>query len=64
MINAANEVGVFSFLEKKCPFLDISRLVLSSVKNFRNIKISNIDEIFEADKEVRNYAKRMLNAKV
>ena len=27
-------------------------------------KISNIDEIFEADKEVRNYAKRMLNAKV
>ena len=64
VINAANEVGVFSFLEKKCSFLDISRLVISSVKNFRNIKISNIDEIFEADKEVRNYAKRMLNAKV
>ncbi|WP_459813842.1 1-deoxy-D-xylulose-5-phosphate reductoisomerase [Campylobacter concisus] len=64
VINAANEVGVFSFLEKKCSFLDISRLVLSSVKNFRNIKISNIDEIFEADKEVRNYAKRILNAKV
>jgi len=64
VINAANEVGVFSFLEKKCSFLDISRLVLSSVKNFRDIKISNIDEIFEADKEVRNYAKRMLNAKV
>ncbi len=64
MINAANEVGVFSFLEKKCSFLDISRLILGSVKKFRNLKIRSQDEIFEADKEVRNYAKRMLNAKV
>jgi len=64
VINAANEVGVFSFLEQKCSFLDISRLILGSVKKFRNLKIRSQDEIFEVDKEVRNYAKRMLNAKV
>ena len=64
VINAANEVGVFSFLEKKCSFLDISRLILASAKKFRNLKITTQDEIFETDKEVRNYAKRMLNAKV
>ena len=64
VINAANEVGVFSFLEKKCSFLDISRLILGSAKKFRNLKITTQDQIFEIDKEVRNYAKRMLNAKV
>ena len=64
VINAANEVGVFSFLEKKCSFLDISRLILGSAKKFKSLKISSVDEIYEVDKEVREYAKRMLNAKV
>ena len=64
IINAANEVGVFSFLEKKCSFLDISRLILGSAKKFKSLKISSVDEIYEVDKEVREYAKRMLNAKV
>ena len=64
VINAANEVGVFSFLEKKCSFLDISRLILGSAKKFKDLKISSIDEIYEVDKEVREYTKRMLNAKV
>lgn len=64
VINAANEVGVFSFLEKKCSFLDISRLILGLAKKFKSLKISSVDEIYEVDKEVREYAKRMLNAKV
>lgn len=64
VINAANEVGVFSFLEKKCSFLDISRFILGLAKKFKDIKISSVDEIYEVDKEVREYAKRMLNAKV
>jgi len=64
VINAANEIGVFSFLEKKCSFLDISRLILGSAKKFKSLKISSVDEIYEVDKEVREYAKRMLNAKV
>ena len=64
VINAANEVGVFSFLEKKCSFLDISRLILGSAKKFKSLKISSVDEIYEVDKEVREYAKRMLNAKI
>ena len=33
-------------------------------KKFKDIKISSVDEIYEVDKEVREYAKRMLNAKV
>ena len=38
VINAANEVGVFSFLEKKCSFLDISRLILGLAKKFKSLK--------------------------
>ncbi|MBE2984042.1 1-deoxy-D-xylulose-5-phosphate reductoisomerase [Campylobacter sp. RM9344] len=64
VINAANEVGVFAFLKNECGFLDISRIVLKAAKKFRDAKILNEDEIFKLDKEVREFAKRELNAKI
>ena len=58
IINAANEVGVFKFLQKECDFLDISQLVLAAVKRFRNIKILSQDDIFEANLQVRAWANK------
>jgi len=35
--------------------LDISKISLKALNKFHNLKIKNIDEIFEIDKEVRVY---------
>lgn len=55
VLNAANEVAVSKFLESKIGFLDISKITLDAVEKFKNLKISNIDDVFLIDKEVRRY---------
>lgn len=55
VLNAANEVAVSKFLNGKIGFLDISKITLNAINKFNNIKVSSIDEIFEIDKEVREY---------
>ena len=55
VLNAANEVAVSKFLNSKIGFLDISRITLDAINKFNNVKATSIEEIFEIDKEVRNY---------
>ncbi|AXH08627.1 1-deoxy-D-xylulose-5-phosphate reductoisomerase [Malaciobacter halophilus] len=55
VINAANEVAVSKFLNSKIGFLDISKITLDAVNRFNKPIISSIDDIYEIDKEVRNY---------
>lgn len=55
ILNAANEVGVEKFLNGKIGFLDISKISLEAISKFHNTKASNIDDIFQIDKEVRSY---------
>lgn len=56
VINAANEIGVYGFLAKKCSFLDISRCIFQSLEKFPNHSINSLDELCEIDKEVRKFA--------
>ena len=55
VLNAANEVAVEKFLKSEIGFLDVSKMSIAAVNKFNNPSISNIDDIFEIDKEVRNY---------
>ena len=55
VLNAANEVAVAKFLNSQIGFLDISKITLNTINKFNNVKSTSIDEIFEIDKEVRNY---------
>lgn len=55
ILNAANEVGVEKFLAGKIGFLDISKISIDAINKFHNTKASNIDDIFQIDKEVRKY---------
>lgn len=55
VLNAANEVAVSKFLNSQIGFLDISKITLNAINKFNNVKPSSIEEIFEIDKEVRNY---------
>ncbi|MDD3055817.1 MAG: 1-deoxy-D-xylulose-5-phosphate reductoisomerase [Aliarcobacter sp.] len=55
VLNAANEVAVAKFLNSQIGFLDVSKITLNAINKFNNVKPTSIDEIFEIDKEVRNY---------
>ena len=53
VLNAANEVAVYKFLEGKINFLDIEKIILKEIETAKNISNPSIDEIFETDKKVR-----------
>lgn len=55
VLNAANEVAVSKFLSGKIGFLDISKTSFEAINRFNSLKASNIEDIFEIDKEVRRY---------
>ncbi|AXX88730.1 1-deoxy-D-xylulose-5-phosphate reductoisomerase [Arcobacter suis] len=55
VLNAANEVAVSKFLNSQIGFLDISKITMNAINKFNNVKATSIEEIFEIDKEVRNY---------
>lgn len=57
IINAANEEYVAKFLAEKCGFMDIEKFVFESLAKFSDKKASNLDEIFETDRVVREFAK-------
>lgn len=60
ILNAANEVAVYAFLEKKILFTDIVKIVESSMKNYQTVKNPNLEDIFEADKEARKRAQSLI----
>ena len=55
VLNAANEIGVEKFLKGEINFLDISKISLDAINRFHNLKLQNVDDIFETDRQVRSY---------
>ena len=63
-INAANEISVAAFLDKKIGFLDIYRInqaVLNRItQTHQNIQINDLDVILQLDSEARSVASQMV----
>ena len=55
VVNSVNEYAIDKFLNGEISFLDISKMIIKSIKEFESIKISDVDEIFEIKKEVRKW---------
>jgi len=53
VLNAANEVAVYKFLNGEINFLDIEKIVFSAAEQYENILNPTLDEIFEVDSEIR-----------
>jgi 1-deoxy-D-xylulose-5-phosphate reductoisomerase len=53
ILNAANEVAVQAFLEKRIAFLDIVRIVEMAVERLGDRKVSTLDDILACDGEAR-----------
>ncbi len=55
VLNAANEVAVSKFLNSSIGFLDIAKITMNALEKYGHLKASNIDDIFQIDKEVRSF---------
>jgi len=58
--NAANEVAVHSFMDKKINFPNISRIVRSVLDYNWNTKVDSFETVFEADKKARQIAMELI----
>jgi len=59
-LNAANEVAVAAFLDKKIKFTDIFKINETSVNKFVSEEVANIDEVLRLDESARSYAESLI----
>lgn len=60
VLNAANEVAVYSFLQGNIPFLAMSRVVASVLEQHQNILKPNLEAILNSDQEARRLAAEVI----
>jgi 1-deoxy-D-xylulose-5-phosphate reductoisomerase len=53
VLNAANEVAVKSFLERKIVYTDIPKTIEMTLEKFQTVTLNSIDEILALDNNVR-----------
>jgi 1-deoxy-D-xylulose-5-phosphate reductoisomerase len=61
-LNAANEVAVDLFLDKKITFLDIARVIEDTLERVRVIDAPTLDDLHAVDAEARTRAKELATA--
>ncbi len=61
VLNAANEIAVWSFLNNRIGFLDITAVVEKTMEKINFIEKPNLTDYFESDGEARNFAASLIN---
>jgi 1-deoxy-D-xylulose-5-phosphate reductoisomerase len=61
VLNAANEIAVWAFLNNRIGFLDMTAVVEKTMDKITFIEKPNLAEYFESDGEARNFAASLLN---
>jgi 1-deoxy-D-xylulose-5-phosphate reductoisomerase len=61
ILNAANEVAVEAFLERKIGFLDIARACEAAMRRLPATPLSSLADALSADREARMVARELLN---
>jgi 1-deoxy-D-xylulose-5-phosphate reductoisomerase len=60
ILNAADEVAVHAFLERKLAFLDISRVIEGTLEASRPQAVQRFEDLYEADAEARAHASELV----
>ncbi|HEY2341627.1 MAG TPA: 1-deoxy-D-xylulose-5-phosphate reductoisomerase, partial [Chthoniobacteraceae bacterium] len=60
VFNAANEVAVATFLDRRCPFPAIWRTVEQVMREQQTVAHPDLDAILEADTQARSRAAQLL----
>ncbi len=61
VLNAANEIAVWAFLNNRIGFLDITAVVEKTMQKITYIEKPNLTDYFESDGEARNFAASLIN---
>jgi 1-deoxy-D-xylulose-5-phosphate reductoisomerase len=60
ILNAANEIAVWAFLNNRIGFLDITAVVEKAMEKINFIEKPNLADYFESDGEARNFAASLI----
>ena len=60
VLNAANEIAVYGFLDKRLKFLDICRVVEETLGSIKSREVTSLDDVFDLDTESRQKAQEIL----
>lgn len=60
VVNIANEEAVELFLNEKIKFLDIPKVIKSSMEKFKSINEFDLEDILSLELEVRNYVRELI----
>jgi 1-deoxy-D-xylulose-5-phosphate reductoisomerase len=55
VINTANEIAIHKFINKEINFMEISKIILDTINKYHNIKIKVLEDIWEIQKEIKNF---------
>ena len=61
ILNAANEIAVWAFLNNRIGFLDITAVVEKTMEKIIYIEKPNLTDYFESDGEARNFAASLIH---
>ena len=64
LLNAANEVAVAAFLERRLPFLGIARLIEATLAALPAGPEGSLDDVLQADREARRIASSLISETV
>jgi len=62
MLNAANEIAVAAFLDKKIPFLAIPRVIAAVLDELPVVAVQGLDDVLQADARARYAAQQQISA--
>ena len=62
LLNAANEIAVSAFLDRRIRFTDIARVIAETLEHLPATAVSTIDDVLAADEQARAFASRQLLA--
>ncbi len=63
VMNAANEVAVFFFLQGKIKYLNIAKIIYKMISSHKNIQNPSLEEILKVDEEVKIKTRELIEKK-
>jgi len=64
VLNAANEIAVYAFLDNKIKFLDISKIINKMIEDHKIIKNPNLQQILETDRKIKEETQKIIENKI
>jgi 1-deoxy-D-xylulose-5-phosphate reductoisomerase len=60
VLNAANEIAVAAFLDRRIRFTDISSIIAETLERLPGTAVTSIDDVLVADQQARTFASGQL----